>query len=692
MILKRYLKHASIKNKLVTMHFIVTATALTLVFLIMLVYIFFSFRQRMVDDMQVQARIIANSSTAALQFGDTKTATEILASLESSGNTRLAVLYLPDGTPFSSYRSQRQAYIALPAMPAWLGLHTSWRSLQLMQDIKLNHQVIGKFHLEASPERLYYGLLLFSAVTLIAGVLALLIARMLLNPLNRSITKPLYSLTRLMHQVSVEKNYAVRSHLNADDEIGALARGFNDMLAKIQQRDSELGAELAQRELAENRLDYLAHYDHVTQLPNRNFFNQHLQAEIENALRTRTQTCLMFIDLDNFKIVNDTLGHHTGDLLLKEASQRLCGIVKSGGMVCRIGGDEFAVVLSNLHYLEEAEILAEKLINVLSQTFYLENNEIFVGASIGISLCPSHATDMPSLLRKADTAMYHAKGLGKNNYQHYCDEMEGQARRRFNMESSLRRALEAQELIVYYQPQIDIQSSRIIGFEALLRWQHPKMGMISPTEFIPLAEDSGLILPIGDWVLQNACHQAKAWQDAFGGDLTMSVNFSGRQLREAQMIDKIMHILAVTGLPASLLDIELTESSIMDNSEATIARMRSLRENGIQISIDDFGTGYSSMSYLKRFPISTLKIDRSFIQDIPDDSDDVAITQAIIALARSLKMEVIAEGVETPGQLEFLRAHGCHKAQGFLFSRALLAAEAEQLLRQQFQSVSTARL
>ncbi len=679
-ILGRYLKHASIKNKLVMMHFIVTTTALTLVFLIMLVYIFFTFRQRMMDGMNVQASIIGNSSAAALQFGDAKAAREILAALDASRNTRIAVLYTADGRALADYRSARDMNRPVPPMPEHPGQWADWNVLTLAYDIRLNNQDIGRLYIEASPARLYHGLLLFALVTLIAGTLALTVARLLLKPLNRSITRPLYSLAKLMQQVSSEKNYTVRSSLNADDEIGALARGFNEMLAQIQRRDSELEAELAQRELAETQLEHLAHYDNVTHLPNRNFFNTHLLAAIDNALRSHTQTCLMFVDLDNFKIVNDTLGHHTGDLLLKEAAQRLCGIVKASGLVCRIGGDEFAIVLTNLHYPEEAEIIAEKAINALGQTFHLENNEIFVGASVGISLCPTHATDMASLLRNADTAMYHAKALGKNNYQHYSDDMEGRARRRFNMESSLRRALEAQELVVHYQPQVDVQSGRIVGFEALLRWQHPKMGMISPVEFIPLAEDTGLILPIGEWVLQTACHQARAWQDAFGGNFVMSVNLSGRQLKENNIIDKILHIVAVTGLPPHLLDLELTESTLMDKSDSTIGKMSALRQAGIQISIDDFGTGYSSMSYLKRFPISTLKIDRSFINDVPADSDDVAITQAIIAMAGTLKLDVIAEGVETQEQLEFLRRNGCHKAQGFLFSRALPAADAERLL------------
>jgi EAL domain-containing protein (putative c-di-GMP-specific phosphodiesterase class I) len=294
-------------------------------------------------------------------------------------------------------------------------------------------------------------------------------------------------------------------------------------------------------------------------------------------------------------------------------------------------------------------------------------------------MCPDHASDISNLLRNADTAMYRAKEHGKNCYRLYLPEMEGKAIKRFTLENSLRRAIDHDELVLHYQPQIDILSNRIVGFEALLRWQHPEMGMIPPSEFIPIAEESGLIISIGEWVLRTACLQAREWQTLVP-ELTMSVNLSARQLRQPDIVERVLHILEQTGMPAHLLDIELTESMLMDNMEETIHKTERMRTAGIRISIDDFGTGYSSMSYLKRFPITSLKIDRSFIQDIPTDADDMAITQAIIALGKSLQINLIAEGVETQEQLDFLRANFCAQAQGFLLSKPLNPEDAADYL------------
>jgi len=674
------LQHAPIKTKLAMINFVATIAALAMMLMVMMTYEFFSFRQNQAAELSVQTRIIGDNSAAALAFNDPRVANEVLAALHASPSVDRAAIFLPDGMQFAEYSRPGIGHRETLRRLIGQGAQFDWSGLTLSQDILLNGRHAGQLVLEANFNQLYAHLALYGAITLLAGIMALAFAGLLLRPLYRTITQPILLMSALMQRVSSNSDYSVRMAHSSRDELGMLASGFNNMLEQVQQHKAALEAELAQRLQAENRLDHLAHYDGITLLPNRNFFTAHLAAILDDTLKSDKFMALMFIDLDNFKTVNDTLGHRVGDLLLRAAAQRLMQAMREKDIICRIGGDEFAVILENLADVQQVEAIASEAVWALSKVFHLEENEIYIGASIGISLCPDHARDLSGLLRSADTAMYHAKALGKNNYQHYNAEMEQCARKRLAMENSLRHVLERNELLVYYQPQVDVETHRIVGFEALLRWQHPEMGMIGPDEFIPIAEETGLIVPIGEWVLRTACRQAMAWQQAYAADLTIGINLAARQLREPDIVDRILGIAAESGISPHLLDLELTESAIMEHSESLMQKLGRLRQAGIRISIDDFGTGYSSMNYLKRFPINTLKIDRSFVRDIPHDSDDVAITQAIIAMGDSLNMHLIAEGVETMEQLEFLRSNGCSRMQGFLFSRPLPAGRAEDLL------------
>ena len=432
----------------------------------------------------------------------------------------------------------------------------------------------------------------------------------------------------------------------------------------------------------EERLHNLAYYDALTELPNRILFNDRLNQAMARADRGKQMVAVMLLDLDRFKIINDTLGHMAGDTLLIDVARRVGGCMRESDTVARLGGDEFIVVLPELDSINHASLVAQKIIDVLAQPFTLANQEVFITASIGISFYPSSGGSAEMLVKTADIAMYHAKEQGRNNYQFYRSSASDETSALFALEHSLRRALERNELSLHYQPQIDIETGGITGMEALLRWQHPERGMIPPNEFIPLAEETGLIIPIGEWVLLSACIQNKEWQDAGIPPVRIAVNLSMRQLKQKNLVAKITEILAETGLEPRWLELELTESVIMQNAEDSVQQLNDIKALGIGLAIDDFGTGYSSLSYLKRFPIDRVKIDQSFVQGVCNNPDDAAISQAIIALAASLNLKVTAEGVETADQLTFLRDHQCCDAQGYLFSRPVPTDAMTRMLQQ----------
>ncbi|MEK7870892.1 MAG: EAL domain-containing protein, partial [Nitrospirota bacterium] len=403
----------------------------------------------------------------------------------------------------------------------------------------------------------------------------------------------------------------------------------------------------------------------------------------------KRKAAVMFLDMDRFKVINDTLGHTVGDSLLKAFAERLTTSVRSGDTVARLGGDEFIIVLADIAHAEDVTIVAEKIIHSLSKPFNLEGNELFITTSIGISLYPDDGKQPETLLKNADTAMYRAKEQGRNNYQYYSSAMNVSSFERLMMETSLRQALEKGEFLLHYQPQVDLATNQIIGTETLIRWKHPTMGLVSPAKFIPLAEETGIIVPIGEWVLRTACLQNKAWQAAGFPPIRNSVNVSGIQFRRTNLVETIRRVLDETGLAPQYLEIELTESILMKNEEKMIAAIDALHEMGVYISIDDFGIGYSSLSYLKRFAINSLKIDQSFIREITVNPEDAAIVAAIVTLAHSLKLKVIAEAVETDDQLKFLRALKCDEMQGYLFSKPLPAEDIVKLLKENIEKTRT---
>jgi diguanylate cyclase (GGDEF)-like protein len=392
---------------------------------------------------------------------------------------------------------------------------------------------------------------------------------------------------------------------------------------------------------------------------------------------------VMFIDLDRFKNINDTLGHNIGDQLLIQLTQRLDKTIRAGDTIARFGGDEFAVLLDDIASEKDVSHLAKKLLDTLAPVFHIEQHEFFITASIGVSIFPNDGDDSDTLLRNADVAMYRAKDMGRNNYQFYSNEMSARAFERLTLENSLRHALKREEFFLLYQPQVSVKDKKIIGVEALLRWQHPDLGVVSPTEFVPLLEETGLIVDVGDWVLRTACEQARQWHNAGFDFLKVSVNLSVRQFNNPDFNKSFHEILEQYQISPETLELELTESMLMRNASRTISTLNSLNQLGVRFAVDDFGTGYSSLNYLRRFPISTLKIDRSFIRDVVSDQDDAAITSAIIVMAQRLNLNVIAEGVETEAQLELLRTLNCDQVQGYLFSTPVPACSIEKLLSKQ---------
>jgi diguanylate cyclase (GGDEF)-like protein/PAS domain S-box-containing protein len=430
----------------------------------------------------------------------------------------------------------------------------------------------------------------------------------------------------------------------------------------------------------QNTLHEMVNHDALTNLPNRRLLNELTGHALKRAEREKTSVAMLFIDLDRFKVINDTLGHPVGDKLLIEVSERLNNVMRDSDTVARLGGDEFVVMMDSLRDVEDASRVAKKIVSSLQQEFVIDGKDIFIGASVGISVFPGDGNDVEDLLKAADIAMYQVKSEGKNSYRFYSPDLSDNAVERFQMETELRRAIERKQFKVYYQPQVSLATGRIVGTEALVRWQHPKLGIVSPAKFIPLAEETGLVVQIGEWVLREAARQLVAWE-AEGHELqSMSVNISGVQVQRSNFADTVYGILVETGCDPAKLELEITESVVMHNTEYVISVFGRIKEPGVKLAIDDFGTGYSSLSYLKRLPLDKLKIDQSFVRELTFDDDDKAIANAVIALARSLGLKVIAEGVETIEQADMLTEMGCDDAQGYLFGKAVEAHEFAQML------------
>jgi diguanylate cyclase (GGDEF)-like protein/PAS domain S-box-containing protein len=475
-----------------------------------------------------------------------------------------------------------------------------------------------------------------------------------------------------------ERHQAEEALLRAREE---LEQRVVERTAELASANTQLQGEVFERMQAEQRIWHVAHHDSLTGLPNRTLLHDRLQQAVAQAQRGRHRVAVLFLDLDRFKSVNDTLGHAIGDELLKHVADRLRSAVRAVDTVSRLGGDEFVIVLHEMSSPDDVVQVAEKILGALAPPVIIEGHSLRATPSIGISMFPDDGDEVITLMKSADTAMYQAKAAGRNNFQFFARKMNEQATHFFTLENRLRKAIESGDLVLHYQPLIDWPRRALCGMEALARWNDPEQGLIEPAEFIPIAEETGLIVPIGEWVLDAALRQNHAWQREGRPMLPISVNLSARQFRQKDLVDNLRRILADTGQPARLLELEITETTLMQDIDETRSRLQEISAMGVQLVIDDFGTGYSSLSYLKRFPVHKLKIDQSFVRDLTFDADDAAIVTAIIGLAKSLELETLAEGVETREQLDVLLGLGCERFQGFLFSRPLLPERADEIFR-----------
>lgn len=468
----------------------------------------------------------------------------------------------------------------------------------------------------------------------------------------------------------------------------ALQRAHEELEQRVVERTAELSSantqlqeEVFERMQAEQRVWHVAHHDSLTSLPNRTLLHDRLQQALAQAQRGRHRVAVLFLDLDHFKTVNDTLGHAIGDELLKQVANRLKSVVRAVDTVARLGGDEFVIVLHEMSSPDDVVQVAEKILGVMAPAVHIDGHALRTSPSIGISMFPDDGDEIVALMKSADAAMYQAKAAGRNNFQFYAREMNEKATHFFALENRLRKAIGTGELLLHYQPLIDWPRRALCGLEALVRWNDPEHGLIDPAEFIPIAEETGLIVPVGEWVLSEALRQNRAWQQEGRPLLPISVNLSARQFREKDLVANLRRILADAGQPARLLELEITETTLMQDIDETRARLQEISAMGVQLAIDDFGTGYSSLNYLKRFPVHKLKVDQSFVRDLSFDPDDAAIVTAVVGLAKSLGLETLVEGVETREQLNILLGLGCERFQGSLFSLPLLPDRAEDIFR-----------
>jgi diguanylate cyclase (GGDEF)-like protein len=665
-------------------------------------------QQTVSNNLSTMAEIIAANSSAALLFGDTLAAQETLGFLQAQKHIQAAAIYGMEGKLFASYR-KNGITIDLPNTDIQSENTLFWGDyVESFTHINYQGEQIGVVYLRSNMKAVHDRLIWFLGIVAIVLLVSLLITFILSTRLQRIITDPLLRLSATARQIRTEKNYSLRVIGEGRDELGNLITDFNAMLDEIQSRDTELSEhhtlleervaqrtrelEIANAKLATSRdhaesvakrMQYHAHHDALTGLPNRILLNDRITTELAHARRNQGMVALLFLDLDRFKIINDSLGHAVGDQLLRVIARRLGNCVREEDTVARLGGDEFMVVLPNISGSSDAGRISRKIIDCLVDPISCNGHELHITTSVGISIYPYDGTDSETLIKHADISMYRAKELGRNKAVYFTAEMNAGSRKQLALETNLRQAIAKDQLKLFYQPKIDISRNTIIGVEALLRWEHPTMGMVNPMEFIPVAEDSGLIVPIGEWVLKTAFTQLKQWHNAGFPDLTVAVNLSSAQLSRPGFEDVVAKALQAADVAAGMTELEITENLAMENIESAIAILEKLKNLGITIAMDDFGTGYSSLSYLRRLPIDIVKLDQSFVREIPGSHEDILIAQTIIAMTQSLNLTLIVEGVENVKQLNFFRQQGCHIVQGFLFSKPVEAGEILNMLTAQ---------
>ncbi|UCC55729.1 MAG: EAL domain-containing protein [Gammaproteobacteria bacterium] len=681
------------RSKLIIIIMSICAVSLLLVSMVFVITDRINARQSEIQNLHTLAKVIASNNSTALLFDNKKAADENLTFLKHHAHIQTAAIYEKNSERFAAY-IKPGVNVAFPDPGLQPENIFFWKSyVELITPIVQDNEQIGHAYIRSDIKQVKERLFWYLGIVTLVITISLLIAYLLSTRLQRFITDPILNLSATARQVTTDKNYSLRASGSGRDELGKLVMDFNEMLDQIQIRDNELKVhklELEERvakcttqldiarkkaESVAKRMEYHAHHDDLTGLPNRILLNDRINKSLAHARREQSIMGLLFLDLDRFKIINDSLGHAVGDQLLKVISKRLKNCVREEDTVARLGGDEFMILLPKISGSADARRIGNKIIDSLTRPVSCNGHELHITTSIGVSIYPHDGTDAETLLKHADISMYRAKKLGRNKLVYYTAEMNIESRRQMVLENNLRKALEREELELYYQPKIDISRNAIIGVEALLRWVHPTMGMISPVDFIPVAEDSGLIVPIGEWVTRTAFKQLAEWHAAGHRDLKMAVNLSTAQLSHSRFLDGVRGALDDSQLDPGKTELEITENVLMQDIESTLATLNNLKDMGISIAIDDFGTGYSSLSYLRRLPIDTVKIDQSFVRELPDNKEDVSIARAIIAMAKSLGLDLVAEGVETVRQLSFFRQQGVNVIQGYLFSKPLSAED-----------------
>jgi diguanylate cyclase (GGDEF)-like protein len=608
------------------------------------------------------ADIIGQNSAAAIEFSDKVAASRILEALAKEPHIDSACLYDTSGALFAEYRRTADGVLCSDRLSQPREAQRGFRST--IRAAMHDDEVVGTIYLKSDTNDIQDQVRRLVTISLLLALMSLGIAGFSGTILQAQISKPIARLAQAMHKVTAEESFSAQVEVSGSREIAELAVGFNAMLAELQRRD-----ELAK--LADARLQKQARTDALTGLPNRRLFTECLSSALARARRKAQLLGLLYIDLDGFKLVNDSLGHSIGDLLLCEVASRLRSRVRQSDTLARVGGDEFTIILTALKSTEHAGAAAEALLQCLMKPFYVEGHEITVGASIGISIFDDPNQHGADLLRQADSAMYAAKRSGRNRAAYFSDDLSLMARERLTLENQLRGAIERGEIYIDYQPEFDAITGDLLRFEALARWNHPQLGEISPNRFIPVAEESGQIHRLGNYVLEHACREALKWQKLFAAPIQVAVNVSPIQFNSGTIVREIAGILSKTCLRPELLQIELTESVMMGSLQQSTEKLNDLHELGVNLALDDFGTGFSCLSYLPDLPFNAIKLDRSFVKKLSPGSDANQIIRSMVDLAHSMNMRVIAEGVERAKQLELVKELGVDEVQGFLLGRPM---------------------
>ena len=647
---------STIAHKIVVVVLLASSLALCTLTLAFLVFDGVSSRALSQNRLATLADVVGQNSTAAIIFNDSTAAREVLEALRAEPHIAVGCLYDLSGSLFASYERDEQPQSCPQALSQ---LSPEGKHSIVVRSIVRHNEAVGTIFLSSDlrdVERRRKHLLMLAGGLLCVAIAVGTISGSLLQ---RKISQPITDLVHAMKEVEANHDFTARVAVQGIDDIAQLGTGFNTMLSELEQRD------LAEKN-AEAKLQYQALYDELTGLPNRRLLADRLSHTLATARRAGHIAALLYIDLDGFKLVNDSLGHAVGDLLLSQVSTRLQGRVRASDTLARLGGDEFVVVLAQLSNKEEAALVAEKLLEAITLPFVIEDQKITISASIGISVFPETASDADSLLQQADSAMYAAKRNGKNGLLYYTPEIGTTVRERMQLETQLRGAIGRDEISVHYQPEFDINSQRLIRYEALARWNHPTLGAIAPMKFIPIAEESGIIVTLGAYIMERACAEAASWQKVAPYPIQVAVNISSVQLSRENFVQEVLDVLQRTGLKPSLLQLEVTESVMVGGAARSAETIKRFRELGIGVAIDDFGTGYSCLSYLPRLSFDSLKIERSFVHDLGIQPETHAMVSALIGLAHNFGMRVIVEGVERHDQLEMLQHLGGDEVQGFL--------------------------